>query len=735
MIRRVVGVLAVLTALPLLATPPGSARAGGDDTNAWEHHRASGVRDLARSPEVSRSKVERQDPLQVTITAITPSVIPRHGPIRLSGTVTNVSQETWSLINMYAVVSYTPITNATDLELNAQTDPAQQFGNRIIEADPATFDLIDELKAGASASYSVTVPHDVLMSNIAQPAAPGVYWIGIQALGQTTEGRDEPADGRARSFIPLLPRKPGPVRAALVVPIRHEVVYARNGRLRGMRTWTKDLAPDGRLRNLLDFATLAPPGAVTWLIDPAVLEAVRRIASGNPPRDLGPVSDGTEPSQSPSESPSDGATIGTEGRVAVTGDNAARWAGEWLDRVTALTHGGAVLGLPYGDVDMAAANVLDPRVGVRALAMSASSFADFDIEADPTVAPASGYLNAASVGALGGSVTILASSAVLAKPADDPAENPTTINVNDHDVSLYDASASEGGPGPTSPLAELAVRQRLISEAALRAMDGNTEPLVVAMPYDWNPGNLQAGFFDGLDLAWLSLVPHQSLAQLDPPHVAADHLVYPQRQDNRELDSVNFTAADRLFRAGATLQSVLTQNSTVQREVAAQALTTTSYFMRADPTQAALDADAARTSIERSLHQIRISAPPYVTLSSASGRFRVDLRNDLPQPVTVRIEAIVDDKLEIKAPSRVSLEGNSSTSVLLHVQSTRLGVHQVRLVVTDEHGTQLGPHADLPIRSSQSGRIIWVIIGAGLALLFGAIALRLFRRITGRKAE
>jgi hypothetical protein len=736
-IRRVVGVLAALTALPLLATPAAPAQAGGGETSAQEYRRESVTQHnngVTRAPEASRSKVEDQDPLHVTITDLTPSVIPRKGPILVTGTITNVSEETWSLINLYAVVSYTPITNARDLELNAETDPAQQFGNRIIETDPATFDLIDELKAGASASYSVKVPHDVLMSNIAQPTSPGVYWIGIQALGQTVEGRDEPADGRARSFIPYLPKTPDPVRAALVVPIRHEVVYARNGRLRGMRIWTKDLAPGGRLRNLLDFATGAPPGAITWLIDPAVLDAVRRIADRNPPRDLGPVSVGTQPSETPTQSPSDGTAIGSDGKVAVARDNATRWAGEWLDRVTALAGGGAVLGLPYADVDMAAANDLDPQVGVRALGLSASSFQDFGIVADPTVAPPSGYLNAGSVAALDQNVTILASNAVLAKQAGARADNPTTVNVNEHQVSLYDGEASQGGPGPTNPFAPLAVRQRLISEAALRSMSGSSEPLVVAMPFDWNPGTSQVGFFGGLDVAWLSLVPHQSLAQLDPPHVAADDLIYPPRQANRELDGANFAAADRLFRAGATLQNVLVQNSTVEREVAAQALTTTSYFMRADPTQAALDAEAARGSIERSFRQIRISAPPYVTLSSASGRFRVDLTNDLPEPVTVRIEAVVDAELEIQRPAPVRLEGNSTKSVLLHVQSTRLGMHAVKLVVTDEDGTQLGPSANLPIRSSQTGRVIWVIIGAGLALLFGAIALRLYRRITGKKA-
>ena len=137
------------------------------------------------------------DPLQVTITGISPSVIPRRGPLELSGTLTNVSDETWSLINLYAVVSSTPIGIGRDLELNAQTDPALQVGNRIVEDDTDTFDVIEELVAGASAPYSLKVPHDVLTSYISQPAAPGVYWLGVQALGQTTEGRDNLFGGRA----------------------------------------------------------------------------------------------------------------------------------------------------------------------------------------------------------------------------------------------------------------------------------------------------------------------------------------------------------------------------------------------------------------------------------------------------------------------------------------------------------------------------------------------------------
>ena len=33
---------------------------------------------------------------------------------------------------------------------------------------------------------------------------PGVYWIGVHALGSNADGRDLVADGRARTFIPLV---------------------------------------------------------------------------------------------------------------------------------------------------------------------------------------------------------------------------------------------------------------------------------------------------------------------------------------------------------------------------------------------------------------------------------------------------------------------------------------------------------------------------------------------------
>ena len=51
------------------------------------------------------------------------------------------------------------------------------------------------------------------------------------------------------------------------------------------------------------------------------------------------------------------------------------------------------------------------------------------------------------------------------------------------------------------------------------------------------------------------------------------------------------------------------------------------------------------------------------------------------------------------------------------------------LVVTDKRGTPLGATTGLTIRSAQVSNVIWLFVGIGCALLFGAIGVRLFRRI------
>ena len=47
------------------------------------------------------------------------------------------------------------------------------------------------------------------------------------------------------------------------------------------------------------------------------------------------------------------------------------------------------------------------------------------------------------------------------------------------------------------------------------------------------------------------------------------------------------------------------------------------------------------------------------------------------------------------------------------------------LLLTDSEGTPLGSSDSLPIRSNRVSNVIWLILGTGVALLFGTIVVRL----------
>jgi len=94
---------------------------------------------------------------------------------------------------------------------------------------------------------------------------------------------------------------------------------------------------------------------------------------------------------------------------------------------------------------------------------------------------------------------------------------------------------------------------------------------------------------------------------------------------------------------------------------------------------------------------------------------RLDARSDLPMTLGV------PDSIQVPAGGRVG--------VLLEATTQRQGIHNVSLLVTSVDGVPLGGRADLPIRSAQVSRVIWLIMGSGAVLLFGMIGLRLVRRV------
>ena len=695
---------------------------------------------------------EPADPLAITISDIDSVTINGSGPISVSGTITNNDDQTWSDISIYPFLGATPVTTEADLAEEAALPEDSYLGDRVVEKDD--YAKVAQLQPSETTSWSLSIPRNYLR---ARTSGAGVYWFGVHALGADDAGRDGNADGRARTFLPLLPAQSKkarkqlsrhPERVAVVLPVRRRVTHQPDGRIANVAGWTRDLADDGRLGRLVTFGETSTD--ITWLLDPAVLDAVRRLAAGNPVRNLGPTDgkddDGnTSSGASGTTSPGSDASAGSEptapeesagaedGKAQSPTEKAARAqsaaaaeaAQHWLDRLQDALTGHEVLALPYADPDLPAVAASDPELYDAARERAKTVLDALGIRASPAVAPPSGYLNEKALGLLDDHPVTLVSDRMI------KGTDPALADVAGHELVTTSADAASGGPSPR-PTSVIGLRQRIASQAALRLHE--KRPLVVVLPDSWVPDSDGPAFFQALEsTSWLKLsTVADAVSGQTSVTVSTDRLVYPDSETAAQLSPSVFTSVDDLIRDGRTLQRVLLRNDQVADEVLAEALTATSYAARGTQSDAAY---RATSRIDADLAEIRVEVPPRVALSGTHGRFSVTVDNGLTEPITVRIKPLTDAGLTISIPDALQVPAKGRSTQLLSANATRSGAHSVQIVLTDSSGRRVGESADIPLRTGQVSTIIWWFVTVGCALLFGAIALRLFRRIRAARTS
>ncbi len=698
--------------------------------------------------------------------------MPRKGPVEVSGMVTNTDDETWNRINLYSFLEDTPIDDVAQLQQATAVGEDVPVGDRITV--PGTEARVDSLEPGESTPFALTVPSQVLLARLSEQTGrpvPGVYWFGVHALGESSAGRDELTDGRARTFLPLLPEDPGArVRTSIVVPLRAPVLHQADGSLSDLQGWTDRLSLGGPLRDRLDFGGASGRAPVSWLVDPAVVDAAGLLADGNLPRSLAPTpqtptpSESTAPPSGPTGSPEssagvsapgDGATASPDGSttpgevpatpLAPEAAAAARAAQTWLDRVASLAGRDEVLELPYGDLDVAGALATDPAVYDAARRLTSPVLRRLEAMAGTSqsavVAPPSGFVDPATLGDVSAEALVLGSDEMVG------GSPPSVARIDGRAVVLASTGAAAGGPGPEDPLSTLALRQRILSEAALRLLDAGVDgpdSLVVVMPRGW-AAESGSTFFGGLRTPGVRLTTltravagaEKGMPGSTDPGVEIDPVavVYPARQARRALGEQLFDGLATLRQSAATLQSVLLSNDEISGVLDAEAYSAASYAARRNRSAARVSLRASRDWVRDLLGRVTISGPPGVTLSGARGSFSATLVNGLDEPVVVQVEGVSDDGITVPVSAPVELDAQGRATVLLQAEDVEPGVHNVALRVLDGEGRPLPGSDAVPIRSAQVSNVIWVIMGAGLLLIFGTIALRAVRRVRAHRVR
>jgi len=283
------------------------------------------------------------------------------------------------------------------------------------------------------------------------------------------------------------------------------------------------------------------------------------------------------------------------------------------------------------------------------------------------------------------------------------------------------------------------MRQRILSEAALHALSRDRdEPLVVSLPAYWDPGPGWASsrFFTGLDTSWLQLVDLRSMLAAAPvARALPPGPVYTRTQRAAQVPRANLRASRELSQAGDVFAEILTNNDTVDEVLAKTAMLGSSVGARSAPALARARTTGTTRYVRIQMSRVHVEGPPFVMMSGESGPIQVTLVNDLARTVTVGLAmSTPGSDLRLSHQDPITLGPGRRTSVRLQARSSDIGVHAVRLRVTDASGHPLGSGTDLSVRTSHVGIIIWVLMAGGAALLFLTIAVRLLRRVRRRKA-
>ena len=739
-------------------------------------------------------------PLAVSIATLSPSTIPRSGSVQVSGTVTNRSKGTWTSLTAYLLTSRTPMTTSTQLAAATRTSATAEVGTRVVGT--GLYERIPDLAPGASTTYRLSVPRDQLGIS----GRSGVYWVGVHVLGDSGDGTiDAVADGRARTFMPLVAAKTPSTSLAVTLPLRADVRRGVTGALRNPDRWERLLSAGGRLDRVLRLGETGTQ-ALTWLVDPAVVDAAGSVAdgttllggagsrAGGPARGAGGFGSSH---QTPSGSPSGTTTSSTSGPtpstptpstptpstptpssptttsapsasasapptgstpspspqdstgpdVDPTASPPVQAAQSWLSGLVTAGQTQQVAALPYGDLDVAAAlRSTQRRLYPSAVRASRDTLATLGLSSQPIVAPASGLLPGVALG------KVPAGTPVVLSPRAFPGRDTTLVGRGEGTpILLSDPGAAAGGPGPNDRVSALAMRQRILSEAALHATTSRSgEPLVVTLPRYWNPGAdwETSDFFGGLSTSWLRLVSLADAGATPPSRAIPDAgngtgagttttpmPTYPPEQRRAEIPFANLLSAGQLERSAQTYSVLVGRRRPVAAGMDKLALLGASLNARDRVERARVQVLGTAQLLRGQLRQVKVEGPGFVMMSSDNGPIQVTLVNDLDVPVTVGVKgSSLSGTVTITAPDPVRLGPGQRTSIRLKSVSGDMGVHAVRLIATNADGTPLGSRAQLTVRTSAVGQVIWFVTGAGALVLFAAILVRLWRRVSRRKA-
>jgi len=570
---------------------------------------------------------------------------------------------------------------------------------------------------GHQRPYKLAIPY----ADLGITGASGVYRVGVKVVAGTAAGRNPADAAHASTLMPLLP--PGtssivPAQTVTLLPLSAPVKRLADGEFAddALRSL---ISPGGRLNDVLTWVSLAPPDTVQVVIDPALLAAITDMAGVYRVQAAQPSTP----------------NVAGPGRT-----QAEAWL-RLFQQVSTTQH---VMYLPWGVP--AVNSLLGHHVPGPVIAAIDSSEAYLDAHGIATAV--AGWLTDGSSGIravtvmhhVGVDLQIVSQASLpgLGSYSEAGRYVPSQVTITGggrHIPALIAATDLAGLPtAPTT--SALQFRQRLIADAAVRSLSGHTSEITVtALPFTWDPGRVRESQGLARAFALPVVVAQSAIGALDRSGTVYRGQVRPSATAFRALSKPVIEAIHDLRVSGGNLAAILSPSVLAQREFQRIFAMSGSSEWRVFP-QTAIRLIAEQAALDRAaLAKVSITGPPFVAMSSNSGRFPLTVTNGLDRAITVTVAVKpANPALVVEPIDPIQVAAGQRRDVQVVTTAAGSGVTSVRARLATSDGTRrFGKSWRFDVRSTQIGLVIWVVMGVGGAILFIAAGYRIVNRLRGKE--
>lgn len=694
------------------------------------------VTTFVTSPKQTAIAAEGDLPLQVVFDTFTPIIPQPGGTLKLTGRVSNTSDQTVTNVSAQLRISSTRITDrAVIADIARGSLDAAAAGPDTYIINWLADDVTESLPPRQEATFALDVPFASLPL-----FTPGVYVIGVEAIGQLA-GQDTPLQrqGLTRTFLPWFPKdviadrasvdatRISPTNLVMMWPVADWPSRDSNGVLLGDRT-PQELSPGGRLRNLVTAGSGAR-GAISWVIDPEVTQTAADMSTGYQVWIDGDVR--------PGDRSADAAAFLDELANVTTSATGERKRS---------TRDVSVAVLPYANIDAAAAR----RGGLDLDVVRATTAAPPLIESTlgrstrTTVywAP-TGQIDQSTVDLLattGISTIVVADTSV--PPTPDLDFTPTGIARIRSTVGPIPAIVRDTGLSESLAMRSrtrndvILARQRFLAETGVITTESPANPrTVVAAPANvlWNPPpELLASLLAATRRApWIQSTSLNRLLEANPNEVSRSRVKYSQESRVAELSPDYVAQVRNEQRRLNALSSVIDDPTGLIDPINQALLRSLSIAWRSDPKAGEALLQNTAEIIESDINKVRVLSSGSVTFSGETGVIPVTVTNELDRTVTVglRLSGIPPLRLDAEPVDNISIEPGRNTTIEVDARVVGTGTLPVSVQLLSPDGSEFGKPVQLELTSTAYARAATWVIGISFIAIAVFVVVGIIRRI------